>query len=1438
MKQAKGRPVTTVTGKSPIEAWARALMKLGLIDEIIYEQSLESIADSRSEGLAELKGKLESTKRFRQDGRSRHKDKKEGKSNSGESPEDSVEGDSAREVQLRERVEKLLNQYETRLSESRATSTELAEARIQVLGPFLSNPFLDSDASLNQQKQWLSTIIKKEKSKIGSTGNKRKIVTATDLLERTATFYNIDIERLMEGLPGSEFCPGYVFHSLRGSGASALTWVHEEQIRQEREHQKRRKRIRESQIQEDQIREKEMKRKARDDEREMRKKQKLDEIDQVKRDREQTRLTRLSTQIDEKLFKESCVQRERVTFLATKLVGREITRRRKVAEIMVAHNIGNAPEILCQHDGTHHQQFSLLKHYSTDVLKVWNFMVSYKGAFDDKEGVRCVPELDELQDAISTLVDTGSKQSSRKKAINLLTNIAIALCKPMNKGLIKTLSSVLATALQDNKVDKDEGESKSAVSVENDPDSFPINELTWREFARLIFLTDALNDLGYTKIEQTHITRGHRTGGHPNSKEAKRVKRGEDHALVLRRQALAEIDGTTSIKPFEIKVTIPTPCKPSAQPSDWIFFLHNIKSLPSNAATGMKSNLKRASTLLKAVPSDTFTSANVDKSTVTKDLQQNISMLDQIGTSITSSSETISICKKVRHNILKLLDKATGEILSVNKASSVVNRDFDSPTQKIEAKNSVQEGTIRRKNTRQKAGMYGELDLTEEAYKRFKASKEDYITAAIELMEERERKKKRGEDGNEDDDDDDDDEEEEEEGEKSNDTDDFKKEVDTNNEAEETNDTVDAKKEVDTNDTDDVKKKVDTNNEAEETNDTVDAKKEVDTNDTDDVKKEVDTNNEAEETNDTVDAKKEVDTINEDERIGKKTDYDKFCADEPKAPELIRRCLAVLRCLCLTSPAESFIYPVDPRKNMKYYDAVMKPMALYDIGKILQKESTRFRGMKYDENHVEDVVAQFARNVRLIGHNCTIFSSVGAAIISTAEEMIRIFERLFFDWILSPKNILPPLDMLDDDRCVVFHSSDEDSMVLLCDGCEGKFNMSRLEPPLKSVPKGDWYCPRCRTGYCWASVDCRIGRKVSRMTKCGSQQSTSVDSSENNLGVIQACLTNVPDGGGGKTGLTYIVRFGAGNEETWSLDKVDQALESMGDPVPKIRCLEAVAESPGYGCGLKNGLTLEAVPIPLNPLVSDTAAQQATTSTVFRDTIVSSAVLLVNDVDAITASEWLKILILLQMKCASTDTIQEFASKIENEAHIKGTSTISKEAKIKSIGDIIPKVTDDENEESEDENEESLQQNLQQPLKKDQSDDTSQQHPQLLINNTPKDPQHSIENEPQGDNASTPEENKSSTQEKIPNEEEILMNQRRKVVLLAMKERQKARENSILANYIKMQIKPALSSFEEDNVTQVINSYLSPNNNMEGVSFSSSRCRSIVVQVRYSALFI
>ena len=43
--------------------------------------------------------------------------------------------------------------------------------------------------------------------------------------------------------------------------------------------------------------------------------------------------------------------------------------------------------------------------------------------------------------------------------------------------------------------------------------------------------------------------------------------------------------------------------------------------------------------------------------------------------------------------------------------------------------------------------------------------------------------------------------------------------------------------------------------------------------------------------------------------------------------------------------------------------------------------------------------------------------------------------------------------------CSLLGNEDE---MLLCDGCDRGFHMSCLKPPLKNVPKGDWFCKDCK----------------------------------------------------------------------------------------------------------------------------------------------------------------------------------------------------------------------------------------------------------------------------------------------------------------------------------------------------------------------------------------
>ena len=50
----------------------------------------------------------------------------------------------------------------------------------------------------------------------------------------------------------------------------------------------------------------------------------------------------------------------------------------------------------------------------------------------------------------------------------------------------------------------------------------------------------------------------------------------------------------------------------------------------------------------------------------------------------------------------------------------------------------------------------------------------------------------------------------------------------------------------------------------------------------------------------------------------------------------------------------------------------------------------------------------------------------------------------------------------DDVACMACGKSDDDELLVLCDGCENGCHTFCCKPPLAAVPEDDWYCPVCR----------------------------------------------------------------------------------------------------------------------------------------------------------------------------------------------------------------------------------------------------------------------------------------------------------------------------------------------------------------------------------------
>jgi len=1379
----KSKPVTVVMGKSILEAWGKTLLCLGLIDESMMEEGFLALKEARQEGMAEAKGKIEALKLQRKQARARQlqrqsdasannnemKDKEDEKSDDEQATE--REEYTEEELHLKAQVDELRSRYASLKEDAAISSNSLSDSRLASIGPFLCNPF-NSLESESQQVTWLANIIRKEKVKMGSTGNKRKIVTATDLLEKMDSYFNSEIERLVEGLPGSEYCPSYVFQSCRAGGASAANqaWVHEARIRHEKEREKEIKAVKEAKEKESQLREKEIKRKEREEERESRKRAKVEETEKKKKEREEERLSRLSIQVDERLFKEACFQREKVIQLAAKSLGKEYNRRRKAAEIVSSHRVEHGLATGEDKDFYIMKEEALTtilppnhKKFHEDVLRIWDFIHSFGAVFKKWFDHTSLPTLKELQSAIDklqVLPPTGVKI----KEIELLNQIGLMFCKPLSTSVVKILSTVLATNLPiQQKSDSSTGDaasvaSSSSTGSKSSQTTFPVDLTTWREVAKLSLSCDALMELNFSKQDCAHILRGFRSAGHPNSKEAKRLRKGEDYILVLLRQSVlrkAEVEAFTKNgkeeKKDEAKITISVPSTASCDHTSWIFYLHNI-NVSSITSSAIRSNIREAMKLLKNEKSTSVQRSSNDS--YIESLNRALVLMDP-------ASENVTKAKQI---VLQLLNRTTGEIFSNISQQHIVYKTTDDLGIKKKEEIVLPQPSkpSLHKKVRQRMGLIQSIILSDDEYKAAIAARQKYIVNAVREKEEREKKEHREKktsrtnNGEEDDDDDDDDDEDEEE--------------DENRNSNEEKKVAMEEKQTD-------KPNLETDSETKDT--------------------------------------KETEKI----KIGKITIFDGFSGDDPMAPELIRRCLAVLRTLCGTIPAENFVYPVDPQDNPRYYEYVLRPMSLFDVGKMLQNagkrlsiQSTSESGSK--ESEIESVVAAFARNVRLIAKNCSCFCSVGAAPISSAQQMLRIFERLLLDWVLAPKDKITPLGDLDDDRCVEFHESDDESLVLLCDGCEGKFNMGRLDPPITDVPKGDWYCPRCLSGRSWSHLDPRVGQAIHKNLN-GKEYS----------GVISNCSFQFIPKNDFRPTLAYEILYDHdGDREHWTLDEVNSFLQTKGTTFPRIECLEAVSESAGYG-SLSNDE--EILPIQLNPTISDTAAQAARASSVFRDSIISIVTLSLSESNEMNSTEWMRLLKLMSTKCAISDDLQDFMHGIENKAAEKLSSEMALISKIKNIEEILPKVTDDEEDSVESlhaENEkvksgpDTNSQSDEEEWNEIQSNDGRPTEVMIPNFQNKKSILEEVGSKSQSNGSTTALD---SVPDVVLSKEDSLKKERLDL-LSAKSARMKAREDSYVGYALQKQMEPIAAAFEEDAMSDVIQSALSKQ--PSGLDLKSSMC--------------
>jgi hypothetical protein len=288
-------------------------------------------------------------------------------------------------------------------------------------------------------------------------------------------------------------------------------------------------------------------------------------------------------------------------------------------------------------------------------------------------------------------------------------------------SLTKTLSSSVQNVDVLGKNGTDGGPQGDA-----DVSCLPVTEWSWREIARMVIINDILTDLGYSKQEAANLLKGFRSGGHPNSKEAKRWKKIEESPVAMMYQTLLDGDASNEFRRRVVRTSLSTPCAPSSVPSDWRFFLHNIKSRTSTSLPHIKDNVAKSLVVLRRNFADDQHSQSYVES-----LEKCMSMLECEDNGSVSAPEL----HKAKQLAVSVLD-------SSRDTRATLSFPFD-PT------SSTHEPA------RQQMGFQKMYQMSKEKFKSLELSKEEYMAAALRLKEELEFKARDGDDGDDDDDDDD-----------------------------------------------------------------------------------------------------------------------------------------------------------------------------------------------------------------------------------------------------------------------------------------------------------------------------------------------------------------------------------------------------------------------------------------------------------------------------------------------------------------------------------------------------------------------------------------------------------------------------------------------------------------------------------------------------------
>ena len=390
-----------------------------------------------------------------------------------------------------------------------------------------------------------------------------------------------------------------------------------------------------------------------------------------------------------------------------KALNKEFFRRRKIADAVVAHKMDQVLPSSSDTKSTafpiYHEMLPPLSDrlYDEAVVRIWDFLHCFHDAFVGNSSNVSLPTLDSLQDAIDILKKGDLDDKKYAAAIELIEGIAISLCRAISPGLTKCLAASTYQA------EANKGSTEESAC-------FPVTKWTWREVARMSFIAELLTDLGYSKNDSANIVKGYRSGGHPNSKEAKRWKKIEDSPVVMLYQQLNSYDESVQFRRRIVTAHLSTPCNPSCLPNDWRFFLHNIRSRTSNSVSYIKDNVEKS---LLALKNNSQEAGQDVVRTCISELERCLSILNQTPPGHSADPDLI----KAKEIALGVLDSTKERF----PATQQLKRELRSQS---------------KEPPRQKMGLLKNYQLSREQYRSLELAKEDYMVAALKLKEELEAK--------------------------------------------------------------------------------------------------------------------------------------------------------------------------------------------------------------------------------------------------------------------------------------------------------------------------------------------------------------------------------------------------------------------------------------------------------------------------------------------------------------------------------------------------------------------------------------------------------------------------------------------------------------------------------------------------------------------------